>query len=207
MVLDRRPTAAEEGLIRASIDVPRANLVPSEWSTLLPRLREERNSSVSELHELMGISQGFGSKFLAIRRFAPDVLRRLEAGELDIERAYIPLAGDATSQPNLAEQASTLSRGQLRQRVKVGAAKDDTAGFPMPGHGAGVVRGQYLTLARVVELLAETTRVLRKGLSQGLDLDTQPPVLRDQARATPRPAERASLRWRRAQRPVPAAPA
>jgi ParB family chromosome partitioning protein len=191
VVLTKRPSAAELLAIQASIALHRSDLKRSEQCGMLVRIQKERRCTVNEVCELLQISQSFGSKLLRIAAAHPDVLAALDAGAIDLERAYIiSTEPDPAKQRDLLKSAKALSRDQLRKRVKAGPSADQPkvsgARFAMPGGFEVAVCGPGLTLADAIEVLVETVRLLRKGLQQSLDLKTQASVMKAAVKAPPR---------------------
>ena len=119
VVLDRKPTAAELLLIQGSIDIHRKGFTPMERSNLLVRILKETGCSVTEVGEKLGVKQATASKLLAFQKLGPEGRAGLDAGTLDMERAYIiSQEPDHARQLELLKGAASLSRDQLRQKAK-----------------------------------------------------------------------------------------
>jgi len=196
IVLKEVPTTEKLALIRAGIDIHRSSLRAMERSDLFARLQKETGKSVTELAELLSVSQSVVSKHLALQRLEPSIKAKLDDGTLDLERAYkISQQPDAARQLQLAAVAGTLSRSELSQRAKNKTAEPEPAlsniRMAMPGGFQVSVQGREVTFDLAIELLGETVRMLKKGHAQGLSLASQIKVMRDTAKA-PRSAAKAT---------------
>jgi ParB family transcriptional regulator, chromosome partitioning protein len=187
VVLDERPSAADLLVIQASIDVHRTNLRPMERSDLLARIIKETGLTVTEVGQKLGVKQAMASKLLAFQKLAPAVQAALDAGA-DQEKCYlISQEPDHAKQLELLKAAPTLSRDQVRQRAKGKTkpeAKLSSARFSMPGGYILTIQAKDLmSLADVIDVISETVKQLRRGLSQGMTLETQQKVMADQTKA------------------------
>jgi ParB/RepB/Spo0J family partition protein len=188
IVLDRRPATEVELLVaQASIDVHRENLRPMERSHLLARILKAKGCSINELSVLVSMSQSLTSKLISYQKLDPAIQVKLDAGELDMEKAYIiSQVDDVARQRQLVHEAATLSREQLRAQVKAGGQamepKATCARFSMPGGMHVVVQGKDVTLTRAIDVLQETVKHLKKAQAQGLDVSTAQRVFRDTAK-------------------------
>lgn len=187
-VLDKRPTAAELLLIQASIDLHRSDHKPSERAATLSRILKETGWTLTTACAQIGISQSMGSKLAALGKLAPPLLAKVDAGELDVEKAYI-LSGEPDHAKQLAmlSDAGKLSRDALRKRARGETTGDEvkltSATFSMPGGYVISLKGSQVDLSSAVEVLTDTIRVLKKGLTSGLSLASQMKVMKDTAKA------------------------
>ncbi len=189
IILATKPSATELALLQASLDVHRQSLKAMERSSLLARIRDENGWTVGELAQRLQMNQSAVSKFLSLQKLTPDLQAKVDAGELDLERAYIvSQAPDAAAQRELAAQAGKLSREQLRQRAKSRGTpaievKTSTARFALCPAVTVTVQGPQMSLGDVVEVLTDVLKEIRRGLSQGLTVESQQKVMKDKARA------------------------
>lgn len=188
LVLDIRPTPAELAVTRLSIDVNRSSLTPSERCKALGEIIAETGWTLTEACKQIGISQSMGSKLAAISKLVPELVAKVDAGELDFEKAYIISAEpDHAKQLAMLADAGKLSRSGLRKRARGEASGDDvkltSATFSMPGGYVISLRGGQVDLSSAVEVLSETVRLLKKGREQGLSLASQIKVMKDTAKA------------------------
>lgn len=137
----RRLIAAEmAGLKTVPVDICDKELVPAEilarqivtnllrddW-TIVERARgfdeymKVTNSPAAELARVTGLSEASISRDLTLLTMAPDILERVENGQIPASTAYqIAIAGDAEAQQQLADDvvSGKLSRAQVVARVK-----------------------------------------------------------------------------------------
>jgi ParB/RepB/Spo0J family partition protein len=187
IVLDRKPSATELHILQASIDAHRKNLTAMERSNLVHQIRTENNWSVTEAAVHLHWKQPTVTKLLSYQGGSPEVKAALQAGTLDMEKAYLICAEpDHDKQRELLKQAGNLSRDQFRQKVKSNGkaeVKAPAVKLPMPGQMTVSVAGPGLAMTTVIEVLQETVRQLKKAQGQGLDVSTAMRVFRDTAKA------------------------
>jgi hypothetical protein len=131
----------------------------------------------------MSMKQPLVSKILSFQKLAPEVQEMLHTGKLDMEKAFILSQKDVAEQLELLKQAGTLSRDQLRTRVKSNGhqPKAKRAVFTVAG-GSITLQGGEMTLSEAIERLLQVVKELKKGQAQGLDIDTAQRVMRDKAK-------------------------
>lgn len=188
VILPERPAEPALRILQMSLEAHKVGLSPMERSNFLQRIREENQWQVNDLVERLNMKQPLVSKLLAYQRLCPEVQALLHSGEIDMEKAYVvSQERDAAKQQELARQAISLSREQLRRQARgISPSPEqttDAATFPLPGGVSVTVKGEGLALALVIDLLQETVSQLRKGRKQGLDISTQQRVMRDTAKA------------------------
>jgi ParB family chromosome partitioning protein len=189
VVLAEKPDPTQLALAQGSIDLHRRQLSPMERSRLVGRILEQTNCTAAEAGKQLGISQSAVSKLMAYAKLHPDIQQQLESGKLDGERAYL-LAGEPDHAKQLALLPNVLSgsRDDARRTVRKAprsaeafklAPKPANIRFAMPGGYVVALKGDAVTLQDAVEVLSETLKQLKKGLNQGLDVQTQARVMRD----------------------------
>ena len=188
IVLPERPSDVSLRVLQMSLEAHKIGLSAMERSNFLARILKENNWSVNELAAGLNMKQPLVSKLLGLQKLCPEVQDLLHAGDLDIEKAYvISQEQNHERQQQLAKQALTLSREQLRRQARgISASPEQTTGsatFALPGNRFVTVKGEGLALALVIDVLEDTVSRLRKGRKQGLDITTQQRVMRDRAKA------------------------
>ena len=188
VVLPQRPSVTELAILQASIDVHRVSLSLMERSNLLSRIRDENGWAVGELAERLSMKQPLVTKLLSYQKLAPGVQNLLHTGGLDGEKAYvISQEPDHEKQQALVKESAGLSREQVRAKLRQKPAAEEPkvrrAMFVLASGMSVTVQGIDATLEGVIESLSETIRELKRGLSQGLDVNTAQRVMRDKAKA------------------------
>ena len=188
IVLQEKPSAVQLAMIRASIDFHRSGLRATERGALLTNIQKETGKSVSEIAAMLNISQSYASKLLGIQRLDPKLRCQVDEGILNVEDAYlISQEPEPAKQLLLAAEAGKLSRTELSQRASGKTARHDVGlsnvRLAMPGGLEIGVKGREVTFALLIEVLAESVRMLKKGQAQGLTLASQIKVMRDTAKA------------------------
>jgi ParB-like chromosome segregation protein Spo0J len=189
IVLKQRPTPLELLRIQASLDFHDCRLTWGERIGMVARLHEDHGYSVNDLSALLNISQPLATKLLRTRTVAPAVRELLDAGKLDIEKAYI-LSGepDHAKQVELLKDAGSLTREHLRQKARAAGQPADlkasVARFALPKGITVTVQGPKMNLVGGIDALAQAVRELKKCLADGLDISTASRVLKDKAQPT-----------------------
>jgi ParB/RepB/Spo0J family partition protein len=188
VILPERPPESALRVLQMSLEAHKIGLSAMERSNFLQRIQQENGWTINDLVERLHITQPQVSKLLGCQRLCPEVQQLLHTGKLDIEKAYvISQETDHGKQQQLAQQATSISREQLRRQVRgISPSPEqttDAATFAMPGGMCVTVKGEGLALALVIDVLNETVTQLRKGRKQGLDISTQQRVMRDTAKA------------------------
>lgn len=168
------------------IDAHRSNLSAMERSDFLHGIKEENGWSVNDLAANLQMKQPLVSKLLGLQRICEHGRKMLHEGQIDIEKAGVIAAEpDQAKQLDLLKAATECSREQLRRRARGVTTEPKTASakFIMPGGVIVALQGKDVTLTLAIEVLTETVRMLKKGLSQGLDITTQQRVMRDTSKA------------------------
>jgi ParB family chromosome partitioning protein len=173
LVLAEKPSPAKLHILLNSLDAHSVALNSMERSNLLQRIRTELNCSVVELAKTLHMKQPLVSKLLSLQKLSPQLRQRVLDNVLGFEKAYlVSQEPDAARQEALANQAETSDREQLRRTVNRSAAttepKVSSARFDMPCGIAVILQGKGLTLPRSIEVLSETTRILKKAHARGL---------------------------------------
>jgi len=185
-VLPEKPTATAIKIMQMSLDVHRANLSAMERSDFLHRIKIENDWSINEIARQLSMKQPLVSKLIGLQRLCPEARKALHNGAIDIERAHVvSQESDHAKQQELLKAATQCSREALRRHARgvVVEPKASSAKFTMPGGVIVGVQGKDVTLTLAIEVLTETVRILKKGLSQGLDITTQQRVMRDTSKA------------------------
>jgi ParB family chromosome partitioning protein len=184
IVLPGRPSAGELAVLQASLDIHRASLTPMERSNLLARIREEKKWGVGELATQLSMKQSLVSKLLSYQKLAPELQEMLQAGKLDMEKAFILSSKDAVEQLALVASLGSMSRDELRSRKPRGdQPKASKAVFVLSSGLSITVQGQDVSLDDAISGLSVAVKELKRGLSQGLDITTAQRVMRDKAKA------------------------
>lgn len=103
------------------VNSQREDLTQLERARAFARLIEESGWTAAEVARRTGFSEATVSRHTALLTLPPDVLRRVEAGEIPASTAYqIAIAGDGETQARLAEAAANggLTRDALVERTK-----------------------------------------------------------------------------------------
>ena len=189
LVYDGRPTRRQVLLTQAAIDLHQEHLSAMERSRLLTRIRAEENCTLTEVCALLNVSQPTGSKLAKLQQLCPELQAKVDAG-WDVEKAVVVAAEpDPARQLELARRSDGLSRSAVRRQVRAapqGVAveqKLSVARFALPGGYTVSLTGGAVDLSTAADIMAETLRLLRKGLAQRLTLDSQIKVMRDTAAA------------------------
>jgi ParB family transcriptional regulator, chromosome partitioning protein len=188
MILANRPSVTELAILQASIDVQRVSLSLMERSNVLARIRDENGWPVGELAERLSMKQPLVTKLLSYQKLAPGIQNLLHTGGLDGEKAYlISQEPDYEKQLALVKESAGMSREQVRAKLRQKPAAEQPrvkrAMFVLASGMSVTVQGIDATLEGVIESLSETIRELKRGLSQGLDVNTAQRVMRDKAKA------------------------
>jgi ParB family chromosome partitioning protein len=184
-VLAERPSLAKLRIFQHSLDAHRAPLTAMERSNLLAEIARENHWSIGELAAELSIPQPTVTKLIACQKLAPEVQSMLDAGELDLERAYlVSQVESADGQFALAKEAPRLSREQLRATIKRpgSSPKAGRSVFPLSCGLSVTIKGREANLEEVIDAVAQVLKELRKGLTQGLDIATAQRVLKDKAK-------------------------
>lgn len=186
VVLTERPSAVQLRIMQMSLDAHRKNLSAIERCDFLHKIKADTGWSVSEMAANLHMAQPVISKLMGLARLPELAREALNVGKIDIERACV-IAAEANPerQLELLNAASGLSREGLRRKARGVSSepKASSAKLAMPGGFVVALQGGELTLSGAIDVLTETVKQLKKGLSQGLDISTVQAVLRDQAKA------------------------
>ena len=190
LICDRQPARAETLQLQARIDAHRKNFNPIELSDLLAKIQVETKCTVNELAKQIGKSQPSIFRLLGLQRLCPSVRKLLEAGQIDQEKAFtISQESDAGKQVELAHEAKSMSREQLRNRLNSpnhNEAKTNSARFPMPGDVTVIVQSRDLSLSCCIDVLIETVKQLKRGQREAHDINTLTRVMRNQLKQLPK---------------------
>ena len=188
VLLPVEPSASDLLFMQATIDVRTEHLIPTERCGLWSEYQAVTGCTVTELAAKLGLSQPTVTKVLSVKTFLPEVRTMLDKGELSLEKAYaISQEPDPAKQLELLRCAASLTREQLRQKVKpkpgrTAEPKTSSARFAMCGGYTISVNGPDLDLSSVCDVLGETLRILKKGLGSGVSLASQSKVMKDVAK-------------------------
>lgn len=189
VVLPTKPSPEGLAVAQATIDVHRSSLNAIERSDQLARIQQLTGCTVTELAAKVSISQPMASKLMALQRLSPEVQAKVAAGELDVEKAVIVAAqaADPVTQASLVAQAATMSREQLRQKLRRSPepfkAKTALARFPLSAGLTVTVQGSEVTLEGAIEALSDAIKELKRGLAQGVGIGAMQKVMKDKAKS------------------------
>jgi ParB/RepB/Spo0J family partition protein len=118
---DRELDEVEVTLRQLVLNTQRENLSSVERGRAFVRLMRKAGWTAAETARRIGLSEATISRDTALLTLPPEVVRRVNAGEIPPSTAYqIALAGDAISQTQLANEAANghLTRDRVAQRVR-----------------------------------------------------------------------------------------
>lgn len=186
IVLDHDPTDLELLEIQYAIDARRSSVPTTQRAATLATMHQLLGCSVTQLAARTGDGQSMTTKLLAVAKATDAIKTLLDEGKIDLEKAYmLSQAPDTT----LVEQASTLSREQLRQKIKSNgkpAAKASSIRLTLPpGSYVVTLKGPEFSMDTLLQLLLEASKQLKRAISRGHDLDSVEGYLRRSAKPQP----------------------
>jgi ParB family transcriptional regulator, chromosome partitioning protein len=191
VISDEPLTSAQILEIQLISALHRADLTPYElYAGCKQWLASHPGSTARELAERIDRDAGHLSKLLSLSRCVQAVQEAAAAGHLSVSDWYAISKVAGELQGELLEQKL---RGATRDALEAQVRSKRSGGTPqvrltrikcpLPSNGATVVvSGEAMTLADLVEALAELLKHARKAASEGLDASTFERVLADKAR-------------------------
>ena len=191
VITDEPLSESQVRVFQLTENVHRADLTDAEkWRACEELLRLNPGWSNKELARHLKLAESTVTKYLAPSRCIPEVQTALEAGRLGITVCYEISRVAADQQGELLRLAeSGSSRDGLAGRVRrqrAQAAPEVRAKRVLCPLASGVsvaVSGPDLSLADLIEALAEAQKEARKARDQNLDVKTWQSVMRDKSRA------------------------
>jgi ParB family transcriptional regulator, chromosome partitioning protein len=190
MDLGKEPTRAELLLAQASIDLHRQELPPIDRARLFQSLLLENQWNARQAAEALHVSETLICRSLALLSLPEELQRQVNAGVLDRSKGYvISQEPDAERQWQLAAMAGSLSRDALaaevrRKRQGNGgpAVRLSRFKYPLASGVEITVAGKALSLADLIDALAELMKEAKRAGDQGLDIRTLVAVAKDKAK-------------------------
>lgn len=202
VIVETTPLKDSDVLQRQLVaNIQRADLSPMEKARAIQRLLDEASWSAADTAAKLGLSAASVSRLLALLTLPPSVQAQVESGEVPASTAYeiARAGGGAAEQERLASEvaAGGLSRDSVAGRIRRKAATPADGDAPsaaarvtvkLPGGRAVTLAGNGLSsLERLIDWLEELLSRARKARPTGVTLATFARVLRDEAKAEPRP--------------------
>jgi len=119
---DRELDEAEVTLRQLVLNTQRENLSSIDRGRAFVRLMERTGWTAAETARRIGLSEATISRDTALLTLPPDVMRRVESGEIKPSTAYqIAIAGDSDEQTKLADETANgrLTRERVVERTRV----------------------------------------------------------------------------------------